>query len=89
MTAQRLKLIIDEVDRHLELLNYEEEKLKSEPLNENSLRDYDKLILLDAFIFRFIKVQSTIGEKLFPHFYEFLTEKPYTEVAFIDTLKTL
>jgi len=86
---ERLRLIIEEVEKHIELLNYEEEKLKELLTKETPFKDYEGLVLADAFIFRFIKAQSAMGEKLFPHFFEFLTGKPYTEVAFIDILNTL
>lgn len=87
---KNIRLILDEIDRHFDLLNYEEEKLiKRLPLKKEYFEDYEFLVLLDAFIFRFIKVQSSIGEKLFPIFFEVLTGKPYTEVSFIDILNTL
>jgi len=87
---KRLKFIIDEIDRHIELLSYEEKKLRDKfPIKKENLTNYDFLILLDAFIFRFIRLQSSVGEKLFPLFFEFLTGKPYTEVSFIDILNTL
>ena len=85
-----IKLILEEIDKHLSLLSYEEAKLKEKmPLDKEDLNNYELLILLDAFIFRFIKVQSSMGEKLFPILFEILTGKPYTEVSFIDILNTL
>jgi len=86
---ERLKLIIEELEKHLELLNYEEEKLKELLTKENPFGNYEGLVLADAFVFRLIKAQSATEEKLFPHFFEFLTGKPYTEVAFIDILNAL
>lgn len=87
---KRLKFVLEEIDRHLNLLSYEEEKLRERmPFKKKDLENYEVLILLDAFIFRFIKVQSSMGEKLFPIFFEILTGKPYTEASFIDILNTL
>ncbi len=89
---KKLKLVFQEIDKHLETLKYEKNKLLSlgvDNLSEADLLDYETIILLDAFIFRFIKLQSAIGEKLFPLFYEILTGRNYTEVAFIDILNTL
>ncbi|NPA53841.1 MAG: hypothetical protein GXO21_04165 [Aquificae bacterium] len=89
---KKLDLVFQEIDKHLETLKYEKNKLLSlgvDNLSEADLLDYETIILLDAFIFRFIKLQSAIGEKLFPLFYEILTGRSYTEVAFIDILNTL
>jgi len=86
---KNINLVIKEIEKHIETLNYEVEKLESLNLTSDSLEDYETLILLDAFIFRFIKLQSAIGEKLFPAFFEILTGKSPTEVTFIDILNTL
>ncbi len=57
-----IRLILEEIDKHLSLLSYEEAKLKEKmPLDKEDLNNYELLILLDAFIFRFIKVQSSMG----------------------------
>lgn len=86
---KKIKLILDEIDKHLDTLEYEIKKIKQLDLEEIDLLNYEDIIVLDAFIFRFIKLQSAIGEKLFPSFFEFLTGKPYTEASFIDILNTL
>ncbi len=86
---KKLNLIIKEIEKHIETLNYEVQKLKNLKFTEESLEDYETIIILDAFIFRFIKLQSAIGEKLFPIFFEILTGKSHTEVTFIDILNTL
>jgi len=52
----RLKLII------------EEGKLKELLARDNPFEDYEGLVLADAFVFRFIKAQSAMEERLFPHF---------------------
>ena len=80
---------MEEVETHLEMVKYEKDKIEEKEICSELLEERDFLILLDAFIFRFIKLQSSIGEKIFPLLYEFLTGKDYTEVAFIDILNTL
>jgi len=83
------KKVLKEVKTHLEMVKYEKKRIEERDLNPDLLEEKDFLILLDAFIFRFIKLQSSIGEKLFPLLYEFLTGKDYTEATFIDILNTL
>jgi len=83
------KKVLKEVKTHLEMVKYEKERIEERELNSDILEEKDFLILLDAFIFRFIKLQSSIGEKLFPLLYELLTGRDYTEVTFIDILNAL
>ena len=83
------KKVLKEVKTHLEMVKYEKERIEERGLSSELLEERDFLILLDAFIFRFIKLQSAIGEKIFPLLYEFLTGKDYTEATFIDILNTL
>ena len=84
-----IKLILQEIEEHIETLDYETKKLKELNLSPEDLDNYENIVLLDAFIFRFIKLQSALGEKLFPLFFEILTGKSYTEATFIDILNTL
>ncbi|WP_297455463.1 hypothetical protein [Persephonella sp.] len=84
-----IKLILQEIEKHIDTLDYETKKLKELNLSPEDLDNYENIVLLDAFIFRFIKLQSAIGEKLFPLFFEILTGRNYTEVTFIDILNTL
>ena len=84
-----IKLILQEIEKHIETLDYETKKLKGLNLTPKDLDDYEIIVLLDAFIFRFIELQSALGEKLFPLFFEVLTGKSYTEATFIDILNTL
>jgi len=86
---KNLKFIIKEAKGHLEYILYDIEKILNKGLTNKSFEEKDYVILLDAFIFRFIKLQSTVGEKLFPLVFEYLTGKDYTEVTFIDILNTL
>lgn len=84
-----LKLVLKEAKGHLEYVIYDIGKILEKGLNEKFLEEKDYIILLDAFIFRFIKLQSSVSEKLFPLLYEYLTGKEYTEATFIDILNTL
>ena len=84
-----IRIPLEEAKRHLELVKYSKSRIEEKGLNKNLLEDKDFLTLLDAFIFRFIKLQSSVGEKLFPLVFEILTGKDRTEVTFIDILNTL
>ncbi|WP_461831825.1 hypothetical protein [Aquifex sp.] len=84
-----IKLVLREVKGHLEYVIYDIGKILEKGLNEKFLEEKDYIILLDAFIFRFIELQSSVSEKLFPLVYEYLTGKEYTEATFIDILNTL
>ncbi len=86
---KRIDLILKEVKKHLEYAEYDAGKILEKGLNKEFLEDKDYIMLLDAFIFRFIKLQSSISEKLFPLIFEHLTGKDYTEVSFIDILNSL
>jgi hypothetical protein len=88
MNIKKLSLIIKEIERHLELIKYEKSKLSNYSLNED-FENLDLLTFSDAFVFRFIKLQSAMGEKLFPLLFEILTGKNHKEVTFIDILNAL
>ena len=87
---ETIQFIFQEIERHLEILQYTINKIKNIPrLDISIFEDKNNVILLDAFIFRFIKLQSTIGEKLFPEAFEIVTGKSRTDVTFIDILNIL
>jgi len=86
---KKLSLLLEEAKKHLELAKYTKDKIEERGLNPDLLEDKDFITLLDAFIFRFIKLQSAIGEKIFPLVFEILTGKDRTEVTFIDILNGL
>jgi hypothetical protein len=88
MNIKKLPLIIKEIERHLELIKYEKDKLSAYSLDED-FENLEFLTFADAFVFRFIKLQSSMGEKLFPLLFEILTGKNRTEATFIDILNTL
>ncbi|MCF8420627.1 MAG: hypothetical protein K9G63_17260 [Melioribacteraceae bacterium] len=58
------------------------------PLNEDDFENTEIVKTLDSFIYRFIKVQDRMGEKLFPEYLKDLQEyKP--NMPLIDMLNTL
>lgn len=86
---RNLAWLLKEAKRHLELTKYTKTKIEERGLSAELLEDKDYLTLLDAFIFRFIKLQNSVSEKLFPLVFEILTGKDRTEATFIDILNTL
>ncbi len=84
-----IKAVLKEAELHLDHAIYDSAKILEKGLKDEYLKDKDYVILLDAFIFRFIKLQSSVSEKLFPLIYEYLTGKDYTEATFIDILNDL
>ena len=71
-------------DRLSQLLNYLKQNY---PLSENSIKalDVDKL---DAFVFRFAKLQDLLGSKIF-RLYLDLIEFPTQDKSFLQLLKEL
>ena len=59
-TLQALDLHIDRANKaHDEIIHF------SDNLNVRMLDDFDKVKVIDSFIFRFIKIQDLMGNKLF------------------------
>jgi hypothetical protein len=90
-TISRLLEIIEICDIHLNRLNYAKNHLTVLfPLDNqayNSLEDSD-ITLIDQMIYRYTKLQDTMGSKLFPLTLKSLGED-YTEKPFIDVLNRL
>ena len=85
-----IQFVFQEIERHLEILQYTINEINKIPRLDTSIFDYKNIVvLLDAFIFRFVKLQNTIGEKLFPETFEIVTGKSRTDVTFIDILNIL
>ncbi|OIO66269.1 MAG: hypothetical protein CO186_09590 [Zetaproteobacteria bacterium CG_4_9_14_3_um_filter_49_83] len=59
-TFQTLDLHISRADNA-----YQEVILFSEDMDVHALDDFDKVKVIDSFIFRFIKIQDLMGNKLF------------------------
>lgn len=93
LDIQKLKQekIINECDKHLQRLHYAKEGLKVVfPLTQEayqSLSDED-VQAIDQFIYRFSKLQDTVGEKLIKMVFS-LYEENIEKFAFIDILNRL
>jgi hypothetical protein len=87
----KLKKIFNECDKHIISINSSSAKMKSNiPLEKNkylNLTD-DGVEHIDQFLFRFSKLQDTIGEKLFKTILLYLEEKVENK-PFIDILNKL
>ncbi len=86
---KNLKLVIQELDKHKEMLLYSKNKIERwGNIDENTLKFAENLETIDSFIFRFCKMQDTMGEKLFPLTLEALGEEVRNK-PFIDILNKL
>jgi len=84
-----INVVFEEIDKHKERLMYVLEKIKRfEDFNLDVLEDPEKVETIDAFLFRFSKMQDTMGEKLFPLILEYLGEEARSK-PFIDILNRL
>ncbi len=78
--VKNIKFIIEELEKHKEKLLYSKNKIENwGKLSEDDLNDPEKVETMDSFIFRFCKMQDSMGEKLFPatltHTYPLETEE--------------
>ena len=86
---KNLNLVIQELEKHKEMLIYSRDKIKKwGRIDEEVLNIPEKLETMDSFIFRFCKMQDTMGEKLFPLTLEALGEEVRNK-PFIDILNKL
>ncbi len=84
-----INLVLKEIDKHKERLEYVVNKIKSwNELNTETLDDPEKVETIDSFLFRFSKMQDTMGEKLFPLILEIFGEEARNK-PFIDILNRL
>ena len=84
-----INLVFQEIDKHKERLKYAIDKIKSwDELDVEIFTDPEKVETIDAFLFRFSKMQDTMGEKLFPLILEILGEEVRNK-PFIDILNRL
>ena len=85
---ERLKLHIKEADLHIERLKEILEYLKNfYPLDIDSLEEIDK-DKLDAFAFRFAKLQDLLGAKIFREYLDYVNF-PTQDKNFLELLKEL
>ncbi|WP_457636081.1 HepT-like ribonuclease domain-containing protein [Persephonella sp.] len=74
---------------HLDRLKKAFEEIKERNLLENfDIDDFETVKVIDTFIFRFIKLQDYLGQKLFKRFLEEIGEF-YEDMSFIDVLDKL
>jgi uncharacterized protein with HEPN domain len=84
-----LKVVFNELEKHRERLVYSKKKIESwNRIDEKILQNPEKVETIDSFIFRFSKLQDSMGEKLFPLTLEFLGEEVRNK-PFIDILNRL
>lgn len=83
-----INLIYNEIEKHKERLEYAKNKISRIELNEEVLENPEIIETIDSFIFRFSKMQDTMGEKLFPLVLQMLGEEVRNK-PFIDILNRL
>jgi len=91
LPSQKLKQNIDEAFIHLKRLLYAGKSIKTFfPLTENIMSNIDEESIqdMDQFVFRFMKLQDCIGQRLFSSLLENLQED-YSTRPFLDILNRL
>lgn len=93
MNIEKIKLdkIIFECNNHIDRMNKAHAKLKSLfPLTEDKYKtlDDDKISYLDQYLYRFSKLQDSIGQKLFKAVLEYKKEE-ISNKSFIDIINRL
>ncbi len=83
-----IRLITQEIEKHIERLKYAKNKIESWNLSKDILNDPEKIETVDSFIFRFTKMQDAMGEKLFPVIL-MIMEEEYRNRPFIDIINRL
>lgn len=92
MTVSRLVKLFNECDKHLKRLNHAAAKMNlfmSLNADRYLALSEDEIEHIDQFLFRFAKLQDTIGEKLFISILEYLQEENPKSKPFIDILNRL
>ncbi len=85
----KAKFIIDEINQHIRRINSILPEIESWiPLNQEDFNNTEKVKTIDSFIYRFIKMQDKMGEKLFPNILIILEEYK-SNMPFIDVLNRL
>lgn len=83
-----IRIILQEIDKHKERLEYTKSKIEKWQLSQQLLENPEVAQTIDSFIFRFSKMQDSMGEKLFPLILETLGEETRNK-PFIDILNRL
>ena len=91
LAKEKVAKTIAECELHQKRIEHALNKLKKfmplTPQNYKTL-DNEQVEALDQFLFRFAKLQDTIGQRLFPGVLEIL-EEPVKERSFLDRLNRL
>ncbi len=80
--------IIEKIDLHRNRAKKALEELESFELNKELFEDFEKVKVVDTFIFRFTKFQDMLGDKFFRAFLKELGEYK-DEFSFLDVLDKL
>lgn len=91
LTLEKIKKAIRECELHLKRLNHAYNKMQlMMPLTEQKYAtlDDDAIEVLDHFLFRFAKLQDTLGQRLFSSALELLQEDTKRQ-SFLDKLNRL
>ncbi|MFK5937845.1 MAG: hypothetical protein QM497_05540 [Sulfurimonas sp.] len=91
LIVEKLEKIFNECDKHIIRINSSSTKMKANmPLDKNKYLNLteDEIEHIDQFLFRFSKLQDSIGEKLFKIILLYLEEKVENK-PFIDILNRL
>ena len=91
LAATKVKKAINECQLHKKRIEHALIKLqKFMPLTVQHYENLeeDKIETLDQFLYRFAKLQDTIGQRLFSGVLELL-EEPFKEMSFLDRLNRL
>lgn len=86
---QKLTSTIEECDKHLKWLMSSHHKIQHLfPLTSQNYHDLDEEIIpmIDQFLYRFTKLQDTMGTRLFSAILLILAEDP-KKLSYIDMLK--
>ncbi len=83
-----IRSVLEEIDKHKERLEYAKAKIEKWKLTPELMENPEIVETIDSFIFRFSKMQDTMGEKLFPLILEILGEESRSK-PFIDILNKL
>jgi len=85
----KLEDIQAEIDLHIKRVNAILPDIESWlPLKNKDFENTEKIITIDSFIYRFIKIQDKMGDKLFPLVLQKLQEYKYN-MSLIDVLNKL
>ncbi|MBP9726231.1 MAG: hypothetical protein KBD83_02025 [Gammaproteobacteria bacterium] len=91
LTATKIKNVISECELHQKRIEYALEKLKKfMPLDAEKYKvlNDEQVEALDQFLFRFSKLQDSIGQRLFSYLLE-AQEEPVKHLSFLDKLNRL